>query len=407
MHNKRRNIFIITFIVILLIIIGLFFYFQNNKKQNKPNEQSNSQSFNPFGTSDNVNSNQNNNNNNSVDWTNNTSAENSRFNQISKLAIAGAGYFEETKQDNSGNNQTIPYLRYVDRVTGHIYEDNLKTNKETKISNSTIPGVHEVLINSSAKTFIYRYLSSVNNSITSYVATLGESKGEFLPSNIIDISTSPDKNNYFYLVKTANGVSGFIDSFDKNNASQVFTFPFSDWRSQWINSQTIYLTTKPSSVVDGALFSLNAKNGTLTKLFGGVKGLTTLSNSDGSLVVYGASLATGPKLELLNTKDHTTKTLDSYGLPEKCIWAQDNINIYCAIPNKIIGNNYPDSWYQGLVSFDDYFVKINTKTGDKSTLANSTNQTPVDAINLFLDKNGDTLFFTNKKDSTLWSLKLN
>ena len=78
----------------------------------------------------------------------------------------------------------------------------------------------------------------------------------------------------------------------------------------------------------------------------------------------------------------------------------------CAVPNNITGNQYPDSWYQGLVSFDDFFLKINTVTGDKTTIANSIDGTPVDGTYLFLDKAESLLFFTNKKDSTLWSLDI-
>jgi hypothetical protein len=51
-------------------------------------------------------------------------------------------------------------------------------------------------------------------------------------------------------------------------------------------------------------------------------------------------------------------------------------------------------------------VRINTATGSKITYANSLSETPMDAINLFLDKTEDNLFFINKKDSTLWSLSI-
>jgi len=43
----------------------------------------------------------------------------------------------------------------------------------------------------------------------------------------------------------------------------------------------------------------------------------------------------------------------------------------------------------------------------KRTIADSRDEVSIDAINLFLDNEEDMLFFTNKKDSTLWSLNLN
>jgi hypothetical protein len=45
-------------------------------------------------------------------------------------------------------------------------------------------------------------------------------------------------------------------------------------------------------------------------------------------------------------------------------------------------------------------------TGERTTIANSVEETPVDGTHLFLSKGEDTLFFVNKKDSTLWSLDI-
>lgn len=407
MQNKTKTIFITTFIIVMIVILG-FLFFKKEKTAPTENNSNNPQPFDPFGTGG---TNNNNNgggvNRTPIDWVNSISSQPSRFYQITDFAVAGATYLEEEKENKeTSETDLIPMLRYIERVTGHIYQMELDTKNIIKISNSTIPGVYEVLIDKLAKTFIYRYLSTDNKSITSFMATLGDSKGGFLPSNIIDISLNPNKDKAFYLVKDSTGVIGFNLSFYNNKKSQVFSSPFTEWLSQWVTDQKIFLTTKPSASVSGSLFSLDINNGVLTKLFGGVNGMTTLANKDGSQVLYGASLETGPKLWLLNVKDHTTRDLNSYGLPEKCIWAKDNIYIYCAVPNTVIGTQYPDFWYQGLISFDDYFVKINTQTAERNTLANSINEVSVDATHLFLDKEEDRLFFINKKDSTLWSFDL-
>lgn len=414
MNKKTKTIFIATFVIIMVIIIGVLIF--SGKSDEKKLEEIDSQNkiFNPFDTTNKNNSGDTStgNTDTGIDWENTNSNQPSRFYQITDFAVAGAGFFENKrniiqKDENSPKFEIVSSLRYVEKVTGHIYQIYLDTKSTNKVSNSTIPGAHEVLINENAKTFIYRYVSNTDNkTITSFMATLGETKGEFLPSNIIDISLSLDKNNIFYLTKNSNGVLGFIKSFETGKTSNIFEFAFTEWSSQWVNDQKIFLTTKPSWTVDGSLFSLDIKNGTLTKIFGKIKGLTTLVSNNEANILYGNSLITGPKLWLFNVEKHSTKSLNSYGLPEKCIWSKDNISIYCAIPNTITGVQYPDSWYQGLVSFDDYFVKINTKTNRQTTLANSRNEVPIDATHLFLDKEEDTLFFINKKDSTLWSLDL-
>jgi hypothetical protein len=421
MPKKTKIIFISAFLITILIILGVFFWINRNKTATNGVTPW-YQSFNPFGTggSTTVTTDTNGNvvdeNGNIVE---NTGITNGRFHQITGFAIAGATFLEETRPIDTTNAvvspETIlptqpkfeqaPSIRYVEKKTGHIYKMFLDTKIKEKISNSTIPSIYEALFDGTGESVIYRYLSE-DNTINSFMATLGAKNGEFLPQNISDISTSLDKSKFFYLTKGSNGASGTVGTFKGTGKNIVFNHPFTEWTSQWDNKQNVYLTTKPSYNVTGSIFILNTANKTILKIFGGIQGLTTLINPNGSLVLYSYTTSTGPKLGVFNISEHSTIDFDTYGLPEKCVWASDNINVYCAVPNVITGNQYPDSWYQGLVSFDDFFVKINTTTGEKETIANGTDETPIDGTYLFLDKKETSLFFTNKKDSTLWSLDL-
>ncbi len=339
------------------------------------------------------------------------------FQKLNNLTITGkidtetAPFFTKTVQPNGSSlekslYEEAPSIRYVERLNGHIYKMFLDTKTKEKISNSTIPSIYEAFFDKTGQTVIYRYLSS-EKLINTYLATLSTSNGEFLPQNISDLSISIDKTKFFYLTENSNGVTGTTGTFGESRKDNVFSSPFTEWLSQWDNRQRIYLTTKPSYSVPGSMFILNTTNKTISKIFGGIEGLTTLINKSGSIVLYSVSTTEGPKLGIFDIEKNTTKDLKTFGLPEKCVWSIDNVNIYCAVPNVIKGNQYPDYWYQGLISFDDYFIKINTVDGSVETLANSSDEKSVDGTNLFLDKSENTLFFTNKKDSTLWSLKLN
>lgn len=301
--------------------------------------------------------------------------------------------------------EDVPSIRYVERMNGHIYRMFLDTKSKDKISNSTIPSIYEALFDKTGQTVIYRYLSN-DKTISSYLATLSTAKGEFLPQNISDISISPDKTKFFYLLENSNGVTGIIETFGEAKKDSVFSSPFTEWLSQWDNNGKVYLTTKPSYGVDGSIFILNPSTKTINKIFGGIAGLTTSVNQDGSGVLYSTSTTEGPKLSIFDIGKNISRDLKTFGLPEKCVWSSDNINVYCAVPNVITGNQYPDTWYQGLVSFDDFFVKINVVSGRVETIANSKYETAIDGTHLFLDDKENTLFFTNKKDSTLWGLRL-
>jgi len=317
-----------------------------------------------------------------------------------------APYFTKTTSPTDANlYEQAPSVRYVERMNGHIYKMFLDTKVKEKISNSTIPSIYEAFFDKTAGTVIYRYLSG-DKTINSFIATLGASEGIFLSQDISDLTTSKDKTKFFYLTKNSNGVTGTLETFGGTKKDIVFNSPFTEWLSAWNDNGEIFLTTKPSYNVNGSIYLLNTANKTISKIFGGIPGLTTTVNPKSSLVLYSTSTATGPKLGIFDIAKYSTKDLDTYGLAEKCVWSNDNVDIYCAVPNTIVGNQYPDYWYQGLISFDDYFVKINTTTGEKTTIANSINEIPIDGTNLFLDKTESTLFLINKKDSTFWSLDI-
>lgn len=410
MPQKTKIILIVTFVIVVGILIGVYFYFSSKNTTTPTSNPSLLQKFNPFGTS--AKNGTTTTSGGVVGQTTNVGTKAiSKFYQITNFAVAGALFLEDMRPLPASNDTTAPTselapsVRYVERSTGHINQMYLDTKKSGTISNSTIPGVYEAIFNNRATSTIYRYVSTDNITITSFLASLG-GDSNFLSSNIETISLSPDKTQFFSIIKNANGVTGTTNSFDKTKTTQVFTSAFSEWLPQWVTDKNIYLTTKPSYLVSGSVYILNITNGTLSKIFGGINGLTTLADNDGNFILYNASLNVGPKLNVFDIKNHTSVDLGVYGLPEKCIWSSDNINVYCALPNTIVGIEYPDYWYQGLVSFTDYFVKINTKTKNIITIVNSKDEAPIDATKLFLNNKENKLFFTNKKDSTLWSLDL-
>jgi len=117
-----------------------------------------------------------------------------------------------------------------------------------------------------------------------------------------------------------------------------------------------------------------------------------------------------PRLYLFNIKKGESKLLPFETLPEKCVWSNTNIKvIYCAVPKAFpIGETYPDSWYQGLVSFTDSIWMINTDTMAASLIFDIEKESgeQMDVIDVQLDKKDNYLFFTNKTDLTFWSLSL-
>jgi len=338
-----------------------------------------------------------------------------KLRQISNSSTAGAIVF---KSDLNTDNATTTYsytVRYMDRATGHIYETSVDEISPKRISNTTIPKVYEVFFEEKGESLVLRYLND-NKEIESYYADIikeenkeeGFLEGLFLQKDIYEISVSFDKNRVFYLSKTKNGVTGIKSDFDGKNKTQIFNFTFTEWLTQWANDKYIYITTKPTQSVEGYMYSLGVKNGTMEKIFGGINGLTTLASNSGDTVLYSESSNSGFLTGVYGVESKGFERISLTTLPEKCVWSNDNITVYCGVPVDFSRGEYPDEWYQGLVSFTDSMWKINTETGAFDFLIDpfEKNDVKIDAIKLFLSEDEKYLFFTNKKDMTLWVLNL-
>lgn len=351
-----------------------------------------------------------------------------KFFQIHKEAIAGAYLFEK-KFKGEGSGDIV--ARYLEKGIGHIFETDMSTAQEERISNTTRLKIYEALWGSGGRSVIIRYLSDEDGeTIRSFLIKLGkfkdkksfleqeiikqrspeETSGVFLPENIQEITVSKnDDKKIFYLINREGGTIGAIYNTDTDKTAQIFQSVFTEWLTQWPSKKIITLTSKPSGEVGGFLYFLNASTEKTTKILGNINGLTTLTSPDGKKIAYSESTATGFSLNIYDIKNRQSQQLPLNTLPEKCVWGIENTNLlYCAVPTNIPLGTYPDIWYQGLVSFSDEIWTIDTETFTTNLLINpsDTVKEEMDAINLQIDPTENFLLFTNKKDSSLWGLRL-
>ncbi|HUD04267.1 MAG TPA: hypothetical protein VMR73_02125, partial [Candidatus Paceibacterota bacterium] len=197
--------------------------------------------------------------------------------------------------------------------------------------------------------------------------------------------------------------------FDGQNRSDVFNSALEELSSSWPKSASVFLLTKPSASIGGYLFLLNQQTGTLSTVLSDMLGLDTIENSDGSFV-FGSEINAGALHSFMyDTKAGTLRAISLTTLPEKCVWSiNTTTEIYCAVPQSITSNNLPDDWYQGSLFLDgDDMWKIDATTGETQVVNFLSGENPnIDAENLFLDQNEIYMGFTNKKDLTLWALRL-
>ena len=311
-------------------------------------------------------------------------------------------------------------VHFIERGTGNVYGVSPQSDTETRLSDTTIPKIEEALWDKTGTKVIARYAGDDGDSIKTYSAsltsqststnqTIGSLQGSFLTDNISAIVANPDQNSLFYLLPNSAGSTGIISGFDGSKKNQVFDSLLKDFLVDWPTPTLVALTTKPSAGVPGLLFLLNTKTGGLIQAIAGVNGLTASVNPTGSLALYGESVAQGIALKIYSFKDGSTEETSVSTLPEKCVWSKiDPTILYCSVPSYLPAANYPDDWYKGTVSFSDDIWKIDSATGAGQILVTLKNyaKQDIDGTNLFLSPKEDYLFFTNKNDFHLWSLRL-
>jgi hypothetical protein len=326
--------------------------------------------------------------------------------QITTVPTAGGIVF-----DKNGK----PTVRYIERAKGNVYETDAASIKAIRQSNTTIPQIYEAFWNKSGSGVIARFLKEGDN-IQTFDAIVvpgtggqGELRGEFLSANIKNLVVSPSGNQIFYLVEVPSGLVGIAASFDGGKKVQVFDSPLREWVADWPKENTVTVTSKAGAGSDGLLIFINTGTGKSDVILAGLKGLTTLTNSDASKVLYSVSSQNSLRTSLFSVADKSSAFFPLAALPEKCVWSQLQKNtIYCTVPETLPSANYPDDWYQGTVSFRDELWKIDTATGNSQFIMNLGDQsrTDFDAINLSLNSKENYLLLTNKNDLTLWEVQL-
>ncbi|MCR4311269.1 MAG: hypothetical protein NUV54_01740 [Candidatus Taylorbacteria bacterium] len=332
--------------------------------------------------------------------------------ELSTRPSAGATALATSSSD-------VVFVRFVEKGTGNVYEVSPTVVGETRLSNTTIPKIQEVFWSKAGNSFIARYeKDGTSDTIATYYAVLttpsdgfsvGEVKGVYLPDNIPFLTLNPDRTKVFYLLNHTNGSSGVVAELDGTKKIGVLDSPLQDWLPQWATPQTVALTTKGSSSAPGFMYLLNTQTGALTDAIANIQGLTTLVGPDGVSILYSENGDRGLLLKTYSLKTGISFDTSVQTLPEKCVWsARLPDTAYCSVPIYLPSSIYPDGWYQGVVSFSDDIWKIDTRTGTGELVASlkKLGGQDIDGTNLFLDPQETHLFFTNKRNFHVWSLRL-
>jgi hypothetical protein len=200
------------------------------------------------------------------------------------------------------------------------------------------------------------------------------------------------------------------------SAKEVLRNSFSEWLPQLLDDNTIILTTKPSTNVSGFSYLYNPANKTLARIIRQKNALTTLGERHGSRILYSENIVGNTILGIYDKNGMGSEEgvvqheapIPLATLPEKCVWSKNGVHLYCGAFTSTPRAPIPDNWYQGILSFSDSFWLIDTNRIEINFLADPKKsiQKEFDVFMPFVGNNENYFYFTNKKDNTLWEMRI-
>lgn len=409
---SRKTTYILLFVlIVILALFGWYFFGRGGSTPNTPDDTTDGTDLFPFGSNTSGGNGQTgtvrpggSGDGTTIDLSGGTGSIKPRLRKVSDDQVSGAGIV--SKGD-------ISIIRYMDRATGHIFESNADTMARNKISNITMPQIHETLWSTDGTELIARYLKDDGVTIQSFYGRLPATttsnsviEGYFLPSNIKEISLFANK--IIYLDPTVDGalVGSDVDGAKKSYVTNLYS---RDWLLQLASLKNALVGAKPSGLVGGDLYMLDMTTGVKLKVMKDILGLTGIMSPDGAHIFASASERSGIASAIYTVKDRTFSTLSISTLSDKCTWSTAEKNIlYCGVPTAIPNGVYPDDWYQGVASFDDRLWRIDALSSETDLIVDPSVEVGLnmDITRIVTDASGEHLIFTNKKDSSLWVLDL-
>lgn len=236
-----------------------------------------------------------------------------------------------------------------------------------------------------------------------------EISGYFLPQDIVSINMDPQENFVFYLHKTSGAIRGVLQSLNTQATETIFNSPFTQWTSMWNNDENIELTTKPSYASPGYSYELDVQGGDFHKSFKQRNGLTVIPDHSGEKLLVHHVDTGRPKLSIYERATNRFLPLTLETFTDKCVWSDNDEFIYCAVPDGLAyGEEYPDTWYQGLETYSDSLWRINASTLQEELLSNIPVEydQSIDVSKIAVDPTNQYLYLIDKNTEYLWSYRI-
>jgi hypothetical protein len=291
-------------------------------------------------------------------------------------------------------------MRYVEAGTGHVYDIDLITGQEVRVSNISVPVASEAVVSPTGDYIAVRSgYNNQNELILINLSSLDNPTSTVLPNQVESFTFG--FNNELLFTEFNLGQTegkGYLPS--TGATRRLFVAPFTAHNMAWSNSSTSnhIIFTKPAASQLGYAYEITV-NGLVRLPQSGYGLAATQSNG----VRFVGQLRNGTYTSTIVGKNNQPTLSPGANIPDKCIAGLRRAETYyCASPLEIRDANFPDSWYKGTLVSDDYLWEIRSGGSTLMTYPLRSIGRSLDMINLSLSPDEEMLYFVNKTDRTLW-----
>lgn len=299
---------------------------------------------------------------------------------------------------NPAENRVLFYKK----EGGDLFSVGFQGGTPEKIAPVTIVGITEAIWSRARDRAAVFYLG--DETVKGFLH-IGTSSIAVLPPEIKSFSWSPDGKSLAYLIFKDGLANLIIADASGKNPKAVFRTPVADAHISWVSSDRIAFQTAASGLAEGFIFTLSRATGAFAKMFGPVFGLQSLWSPDGSRILISRAdrNRTGIASGIYDAAKKQYRALDIGTFAEKCAWL-DVKEIYCAAPQNIPPQAIlPDEYLRGEYNSSDRIVRVDADRGQTQDIFA---EGSFDMSNILVTRDKKNLFFVNRIDGTLWSLKL-
>lgn len=324
--------------------------------------------------------------------------------------VAGFTFYEGPKKEI--------IVRLAERQRGNIIDIPLATQKNERVTNSTILGVQKAFFTKSGQHVIMQHLDTDDSVLTlsTPVTELAEKKdtdalsgvGTYLPVNIQSLLVR-DETILFSTIQEDSTLSMATTNLAGERAKRIWKSPLHGWNISWSGEgvASVLVNQRPALGIPGYVYRISLTKGTLEKVYGDEPGVTTLESPKGTYILKTTSDTAGYTSSIF-PKSGAAVVLRKVLIPEKCTWAPSETLLYCGLPVDMQGTSYPEAWMQGARIYADTVVTINPKTGSEAVIIETVKGSPdgLDVTQARTAPDGSHLVFIDKTTGTLWGLTL-